>query len=76
MIKAADVMQSDTIRHMVRIQELLDSLAKVDGTLVRYEVKSGKLEWEAIIPQAFASDFGKPQQQVEKDGRIRVKNTR
>ncbi len=75
MLKAANVMQSDTIKHMVRIQELLDSLAVVDGTLVRYEVKKGKVEWEALIPQAFAADFGKSQG-LEADGRVRVKNTR
>lgn len=76
MINAANVMQSDTIKHMVRIQELLDSLSKVDGTLVRYEVTKGKVEWEALIPQAFARDFGKPSQTLEKDGRVRVKNSR
>lgn len=76
MINASNVMQSDTIKHMVRIQELLDSLARVDGTLVRYEVKSGKVEWEALLPQAFAAEFGTPQQQLEKDGRVRVRNTR
>lgn len=74
MMNASNVMQSDTIKHMVRIQELLDSLAKVDGTLVRYEVKNGQLEWEALVPQAFASNFGKPQEKLEKDGRVRVKN--
>ena len=76
MIKASNIMQSDTIKHMVRIQQLLDSLAEVDGTLVRYEVgKNGALEWEALIPQAFAEDFGQPQG-LEKDGRVRVKNTK
>lgn len=75
LIKAYDAMQSDTVRHMVRVQELLDDLAKVDGTLVRYEVKEGKLEWEALIPPAFANDFGTPQG-LEKDGRARVKNTK
>lgn len=75
MLNASNVMQSDTIKHMVRIQELLDSLAKVDGTLVRYEVNKGKVEWEALVPPAFAQDFGTPQE-LEKDGRARVKNTR
>ncbi len=75
MLSAANVMQSDTIKHMVRVQELLDNLAKVDGTLVRYEVNKGKLEWEALIPPAFAQDFGQPQG-LEEDGRVRVKNTR
>lgn len=75
MIKAANVMQSDTIKHMVRIQELLDELAEVDGTLVRYEVSQGGVEWEALVPPAFANDLGKPQG-LEKDGRVRIKNNR
>ena len=75
MMSAANVMQSDTIKHMVRIQTLLDDLAKVDGTLVKYEVNKGKLEWEALVPPAFAQDFGTPQG-LEKDGRVRVKNSR
>ena len=56
---------------MVRIQDLLDKLAKVDGTLVRYEVKKGKLQWEALIPAAFAAQFGKPLEKDD-DGRVRV----
>jgi hypothetical protein len=75
MLNAANVMQSDTIKHMVRIQQLLDSLARVDGTLVRYEVDKGKLEWEALVPTAFAKDFGTALG-LEKDGRVRVKNSR
>ena len=75
MLNAANVMQSDTIKHMVRVQELLDGLSKVDGTLVRYEINKGKVEWEALIPPAFAQDFGQPQG-LEDDGRVRVKNTR
>lgn len=74
MIKAAATMQSDTIKHMVRVQELLDSLAKVDGTLVLYEVDKGNVKWEALIPQAFAKEF--PQAKVlglEKDGRVRIR---
>ena len=76
MINAYNAMQSDTIKHMVRIQEILDDLAKVDGTLVRYEVKGGAVEWEAILPPAFARDYGTPQQGLEKDGRVRVKGNR
>lgn len=75
MLQAANVMQSDTIRHMVRIQELLDSLATVDGTLVKYQVEKGKVTWQALIPPAFAQDFGKPQG-LEEDGRVRVIGTR
>lgn len=78
MLNAYNAMQSDTIRHMVRIQELLDSLAQVDGTLVRYEVKGGNMEWEALIPEAFASKFGTPIGIDEDDSRkrIRVRGTR
>ena len=72
MMNASNVMQSDTIKHMVRIQELLDELAKVDGTLVRYEVRDGGVEWEALVPDAFAKQFGSPMGK-EKDGRVRVK---
>ena len=75
MIKAHNAMQSDTIKHMVRIQELLDTLAAKDGTLVRYEVKGGKVEWEALVPQPFAAEFGQPKG-LEKDGRARVRNTK
>ncbi len=82
MLNAYNAMQSDTIRHMVRIQELLDKLAKVDGTLVKYNIggegKGGKgkgggggLVWEALVPPAFAQDFGTPLG-LEKDGRARV----
>ncbi|HBR69093.1 MAG TPA: hypothetical protein DEA55_06945 [Rhodospirillaceae bacterium] len=76
MVNAYNAMQSDTIKHMVRIQEILDSLAKVDGTLVRYEVKGGQVEWEALLPPAFAQEYGTVQQGLEKDGRVRVKATR
>ncbi|MCD8562654.1 MAG: hypothetical protein LRY54_00995 [Alphaproteobacteria bacterium] len=75
MVKAYNALQSDTIKHMVRIQQILDQLSKVDGTLVKYEVKGGKVEWEALVPPAFAADFGTPQG-LEKDGRARVKNTK
>jgi len=52
---ASIVMQSDTIRHMVRIQDLLDSLALSNGYLVRYEVSGGNVEWEAVAPQGLAN---------------------
>lgn len=71
MLKAGMAMQSDTIKHMVRIQELLDGLARVDGTLVKYEVTGSNLKWEALVPPAFAQDFGTAQG-LEKDGRVRV----
>lgn len=78
MINAYNAMQSDTIRHMVRVQELLDELAKVNGTLVRYEVNQGRVEWEALVPQAFAQEFGTPLGLEDKDPfeRVRIRNTR
>lgn len=75
MINAYQATKSDTAKHMVRIQEILDSLSKVDGTLVRYEVNGDNVEWEAIIPPAFAANFGTPSTEgVESDGRVRVKS--
>jgi len=79
---ANSAMKSDTIKHMVRIQELLDSLARIDGTLVRYEVNQGRIEWEALVPRAFAVEAmsklsAQPDsEQKEKDGRLRIKGTR
>jgi len=79
---ANSAMKSDTIKHMVRIQELLDSLAQIDGTLVRYEVKKGRLEWEALLPRAFAVQAmqelnAQPAGNArEKDGRMRIKGSR
>ncbi len=78
MANAYDALQSDTIRHMVRIQELLDALQVIDGTLLRYEVKKKDVEWEALVPQAFGTCTGalrgcKPvTDSVEKDGRVRL----
>ena len=50
MQKAAEVMQSDTIWHMTRVQNLLDNLAQANGYLVKYEVSGKKTEWNAIVP--------------------------
>lgn len=80
---AAVTLQNDSIRHMVRIQELLDVLGDNNGTLIRYQVsEGGDVEWEALVPQAF-SQGGVPELQgaqalpgLENDGRIRIKGTR
>ncbi len=53
--KAANVMQSDAIKHMVRIQQLLDKVALSNGYLVRYEVLGKRVEWSAIVPQGLAN---------------------
>jgi hypothetical protein len=55
MKNAAGVMQSDAIKHMVRIQTLLDSLSQVNAYMTKYEVVDKKVTWEAIVPQAFAN---------------------
>ena len=75
MVKANNAMQSDTIRHMVRIQEILDDLSQVDGTLVMYKVEDGKTEWQALVKDSFAQDYGTPQG-LEKDGRVRIRSTK
>ena len=79
MMKASQLMQSDVIRHLTRTQQLLDDLSKIDGTLVRYQVKGGVLEWEALVPAAYSTGVmsvkGQAQPGIEKDGRIRIKGT-
>jgi hypothetical protein len=80
MVNAYNALQSDTIKHMVRIQELLDALQQIDGTLVKYEVNKGKVEWQALVPPSFkecAGDLkGCEVVGLEKDGRVRIKGKR
>lgn len=80
MINAVNALQSDLVNHMVRIQEILDILNKVDGTLVRYEVEKDKVEWEALVPQVMAGNIpglnAKVDPDLEKDGRARIRGTR
>lgn len=77
MIKAADASRNEVQRHTVRIQQLLDDLSKVDGTLVRYEVNNGNTEWEVLVPPAYSTGVmsirGQAQPGIEKDGRVRIK---
>jgi len=77
MVKANDALQSESFKHLVRIQQLLDELSKIDGTLVKYQVEGGKLTWEALVPPAYGQGTGTVQGQVqpglEKDGRVRIK---
>ncbi len=54
MENAAEVMQSDTIRHMARVQNLLDNLAQANGYLVRYEVSGKRTDWNAVVPTALS----------------------
>lgn len=76
MVEAYNALQSDSIKHMVRVQEILDDLKGIDGTLVKYEVKGKAVEWVAVVPQPYGKGVGslgnvKPGQ-LEKDGRIRI----
>lgn len=80
MLQAYQALQSDTIKHMARIQELLTELKKIDGTLVKYEVPAANqpAQWEALVPQAFSgTNIGGKKVEVvpvkEKDGRVRIK---
>lgn len=76
-IQAYNALQSDTIKHMVRVQELLDELNSLGGTLVKYEVNGNNVVWEALVPQAFTNSVGNTKTdvvpQMEKDGRARIK---
>ena len=79
MVNSYKALQSDVIRHMVRIQELLDYLRRIDGTLVRYEVEKNKIEWEALVPQAFSGKVAGTSVEsirIEQDGRVRIKGKR
>ncbi len=80
MMTAAQSMQSDVFKHMVRIQELLDSLRKIDGTLLKYEVQKGRVEWEALVPPAYQQQSGPVSGEVvgglAPDGRVRIRGRR
>lgn len=80
MLEAYNALQSDSIKHMVRIQELLDELRTIDGTLVKYDVNGKKLNWEVLVPPAYGQGVGsikgKVQPGIEKDGRVRIKGTK
>lgn len=81
MLQAYGALQSDTIKHMVRVQSLLDGLVKIEGTLVKYNVDKGKMTWEALVPPAFSACTDalagcKVIPGVEKDGRVRLTGTK
>lgn len=80
MLEAYNALQSDSIKHMVRIQELLDELRTIDGTLVKYEVVGKTRNWEVLVPQAYGQGVGTVRGQVqpgiEADGRVRIKGSR
>ena len=68
MVDANNAMQSDTIKHMVRIQELFDDMIAVDGSLRRYEVKNGRAEWELLVPNAVADRYNRSGDAVKEKG--------
>ena len=82
MLKAYNAMQSDTIKHMVRVQEILDGLARLDSTLVKYDIQGNTVKWEALVPQAYIPTVRQKynvevvEGEKEKDGRIRVIGSR
>jgi len=69
-------LKSDALNHMVRIQELLDELQQIDGTLVKYEINGNKLQWEALVPKSYqqgsGSIRGKIKQGIEDGDRVRI----
>lgn len=78
MENAARTLQNQSTRHLVRIQQLLDELQTIDGTLVRFQVSpDGKVEWEALVPAAYQGGIGTvkgtAQPGIESDGRVRIK---
>ncbi|MCC6598606.1 MAG: hypothetical protein IT559_07445 [Alphaproteobacteria bacterium] len=81
MIMSYNAMKSDTIKHMVRVQEILDGLGQIDSTLVRYDVKGSAVQWEALVPAAYIPTAVQrysvkvDETRKEKDGRIRVVGT-
>lgn len=79
LIKAAELSQNEVLKHTSRLQQLLDDLSQIDGTLVRYEVKDGRLEWEALVTAGYSKGVlsiqGVAQPGIEPDGRIRMKGT-
>lgn len=81
---ASESLENDTIKHIFRVQELLDTLVQIEGTLVKYEVKQdGNVEWEALVPRTFtatdnpvlrgATPVGN---RLEADGRVRIKGNK
>lgn len=81
MINASTALENDVVKHFNRVQELLDALYGIKGTLVRYEVMSGGagVEWEALVPAAYTNGSqpalagATPVGEIEKDGRVRIR---
>lgn len=82
MVNATEALRNDVTKHFNRIQELLDGLYSVKGTLVRYQAKAGgAIEWEALVPPAYTSGTtaslkgSAPVGGAEKDGRVRIRGS-
>lgn len=80
---ATQQFENEASNHMIRIQELLDTLVQIEGTLVRYEVyKDGRVEWDALVARSFSSGQYENLENVttigrlEKDGRVRIRGTK
>lgn len=80
---AARSLENDALKHIIRIQELSDTLIQIQGTLVKYEVKNGATTWEALVPQAFATNATPALEgarpvgnRIEPDGRVRIRGSR
>lgn len=77
MVNAYNALQSDVIKHFVRIQQLLDELRVINGTLTKYDVSEGQLTWEAYVPQAYGTGIGTVRGEVlpgiAADGRVKLK---
>ncbi len=76
MMQASQVIRNDSDKYIFRLQELLLSLQNVGGTLMKYEVKDGRLTWEALVPPAVGGDslqqFRARTMGTSPDGRIRI----
>ena len=82
MVNAANALENDVTKHFNRIQELLDALYSIKGTLVKYEVQpGGAVEWIALVPPAYTAGSNAalrgstPSGPVETDGRVPIKGT-
>ncbi|MAS87414.1 MAG: hypothetical protein CMH30_05500, partial [Micavibrio sp.] len=81
---ATQTLQNESLKHMIRIQELLDVLGDNDGTLTKYEVtdKGNTVVWEALVPQAFSAGGvpalagARPLPGIASDGRVTIQGTR
>ena len=76
MLTASRAAQSDSDKYLIRLQELLLIMQNVEGTLTRFEVKEGKITWEALIPPAVSgadlNQMGARTVGTQPDGRILI----